>query len=65
MTHAALQTIQKLKSLKGQLQYTNDQLSKPGMADWERKEYKALADQYTEEIADLQAHIEDNKQLFK
>ena len=54
----------RLKSLKGQLEYVNDTLKNP-LAKWERNEYLTLKSDYEKEIAELEAHIFKHQPLFQ
>ncbi len=51
---------EKLEGLKGQLNYTNDCLSRKNeMQAWELKEYEGLKSSYEQEITELENHIKN------
>lgn len=60
MTHVEMIKREELVSLKGQLNYTNECLSRKNeMQPWEFKEYNNLKSGYEIEIAELENHIKN------
>ncbi len=60
MSHAEMVKREELASLKGQLNYTNECLSRQNeMQSWEIKEYNNLKSGYEQEIAELENHIKN------
>ena len=59
-----MNAIETLKSLNGQLNYTNDVIENKDLDSVELKEYKSLKAGYENEISELKNHINNNFDVF-